>query len=46
MGLGGGGFITSRTYGTASTPATPSRITTRSTRNHKEAKIDRRGSVS
>jgi len=41
-----GGLTTSRTYGTASAPITPTTIKTRITRNHKAAKIERRGSMS
>jgi hypothetical protein len=43
---GGGGLIQSSTYGTATAPMTPSTITTRTTRNHVAAKIDRGGTSS
>jgi hypothetical protein len=42
----GGGFIQSSRYGTATAPTTPSTITTRTTRNHVAAKIDRGGTSS
>jgi hypothetical protein len=42
----GGGFIQSRTYGTATAPNTPRTIRTRTTRNHVAAKIERGGTSS
>ncbi|HVG80098.1 MAG TPA: hypothetical protein VNF03_18255 [Patescibacteria group bacterium] len=39
----GGGFIQSRTYGTATAPITPRTIRTRTTRNHVAAKMERGG---
>ena len=42
----GGGFIQSSRYGTATAPTTPSTITTRTTRNHVAAKMDRGGTSS
>jgi hypothetical protein len=42
----GGGFIQSRTYGTATAPNTPRTIRTRTTRNHVAAKMERGGTSS
>ena len=42
----GGGFIKSRTRGTATTPTAPATITTSTTRNQRAANTDRRGSAS
>jgi hypothetical protein len=43
---GGGGFIQSSAYGTATAPTTPRTITTRTTRNQVAAKIDLGGTSS